>query len=163
MTLVMVCSACGGPPPKMTAAKQDDGVAANSASEERLNPDAKAKTTATPAAADPSQPYTTPVVAGGNESGASPGKKPKETPSKTGKVSKAECKALFDKYIDLTISTDSRFEGIPPEMIAGLKEQAQSQAQSQKGDPCSKEEVTRTQYNCAIVAPSTGAWQRCMK
>ena len=58
-------------------------------------------------------------------------------------LSRAECKQTFDKYIDLTLASDSRFEGIPPEMITQLKEQALSQAQSQKGDPCSTQEVTR--------------------
>ena len=102
--------------------------------------------------------------AGGKKDPKDP-KVPKEKePKSTGtKVSKAECKQLFDKYIDLTIGTDTRFEGIPPEMIAQLKEQALSQAQSQKGDPCSTQEVSRTQYNCAISAPTTQAWQRCMK
>ncbi|MEA2749110.1 MAG: hypothetical protein QOI41_3253, partial [Myxococcales bacterium] len=80
-----------------------------------------------------------------------------------GKVSRAECKQTFDKYIDLTLASDTRFEGIPPEMIAQLKEQALSQAQSQKGDPCSTQDVTRTQYQCAMSAPTTAAWQRCMK
>lgn len=187
--------ACGSPPPKMMVAnKNDDGVAANSASEQRLAMDGKPKTTSAPAE-DSAKPLMTPMNAGGDDgagggaaaggggaaggagggaaagpSGKGGGKKdpkaPKEkepTKSTGSKVSKAECKQLFDKYIDLTIGSDSRFEGIPPEMIAQLKEQALSQAQSQKGDPCSTQDVSRTQYNCAIAAPTTQAWQRCMK
>lgn len=169
----------------MVANTTDDGVPANSASEQRLASGTAPKST-TGAAEDPAQPLTTPMGgaepagasgAGAGAAAAAPtgkagGKKdpkdpkvPKEKePKSTGtKVSKAECKQLFDKYIDLTIGTDTRFEGIPPEMIAQLKEQALSQAQSQKGDPCSTQEVSRTQYNCAIAAPTTQAWQRCMK
>jgi hypothetical protein len=181
---------CGGPEPKMMVAnKKDDGVAANSASEERLANDGKPKTTSAPAE-ELAQPLTTPM-GGGDSSSAGPGgaagggatggsaaggsgkgsgkkgdpKVPekKEPKGAGGKVSKAECKQLFDKYIDLTLASDTRFEGIPPEMITQLKEQALSQAQSQKGDPCSTQDVSRQQYNCAIAAPTTQAWQRCMK
>jgi hypothetical protein len=167
----------------MTPNKGDDGVAANSASEERLAAGNKPKTTAPPPE-DPSQPLTTPMTSDGSATPASTsgttaaatpvpakgGKNPKGPKEKDppkgaagGKVSKAECRQLFDKYIELTVGSDSRFEGIPPEMIAQLKQSALSQAQSEKGDPCSTQEVTRTQYNCAITAPTTQAWQRCMK
>ena len=171
----------------MVATTKDDGVPANSASEQRLNSGGNPKAAAAPTE-DAAQPLTTPM-GGSDASGAGAGagsgsgpavapagkpggkkdakdpKAPKEKEPKTtgAKVSKAECKQLFDKYIDLTIGTDTRFEGIPPEMIAQLKEQALSQAQSQKGDPCSTQDVSRTQYNCAIAAPTTQAWQRCMK
>jgi len=179
--LTLSLAACGGgPEPKMVATK-DDGVPANSASEERLNGAARPKPAAT--TEDPSQPLTTPMTGEGSANApASPPPMPAPSSGKPGakaspaakepatakgaggpKASKAECKQLFDKYIDLTIGTDSRFEGIPPEMIAQLKEQALSQAQSQKGDPCSSQDVTRTQYTCAMSAPTTAAWQRCMK
>lgn len=184
----MSLTACGAPQPKMVAATKDDGVPANSASEQRLAMEGKPKTTRAAPAEDPTQPLTTPLndgatgagaagastgagAAGGGASGkggakGSKGPKEKDPPGPKGgggKVTKAECKQTFDKYIDLTLASDSRFEGIPPEMIAQLKEQALSQAQTQKGDPCSTQEVTRTQYNCAMTAPTTAAWQRCMK
>ncbi|HSO34880.1 MAG TPA: hypothetical protein VLT33_20265, partial [Labilithrix sp.] len=118
VALVMLV-ACGGPPPtKMVANTSDDGVPANSASEQRLASGTAPKSTTGPAE-DPTQPLTTPVggaePAGAGAAAAAPagkagGKKdpkdpkvPKEKePKSTGtKVSKAECKQLFDKYIDL--------------------------------------------------------------
>jgi hypothetical protein len=182
-------AACGAPEPRMVAAKNDDGVPANSASEERLKGEGRAKP-ATPQASDPTEPLTTPMTgdnntatatsAGGAAGKGAPGKGSKvplgksgKEPSAgttssaqtvaTGKVTKAECKQLFDKYIDVAMANDSRFEGIPPEMINSLKEQALAQAQSQKGDPCSGKEVSRAQYTCAMSSTSTGAWERCMK
>jgi hypothetical protein len=189
---------CGSPPPtKMTPVSPDpDGVAANSASEQRLN--SGKPPPATPDPVDPSQPYTTPVNgdgsgapssapgsvnngsaanATGGKAGGKGGKGPvsrdptdpkgtaasASTAAGGGKVSKAECKALFDKFIDLSIGGDSRFEGIPPEMVQQMKASALAQAQSEKGDPCSTQDVSRQQYNCAIVAPTSAAWQRCMK
>ena len=183
--LLVTLAACGGPEPKMMVAnKKDDGVAANSASEERLASEGKPKAAATGPASDPTQPYTTPVgggdtaaasggagAAGGGAAGASAGKgsgkkgDPKAPPPKStaGKVSQAECKQLFDKYIDLTVGSDSRFEGMGADVIAQLKEQALAQAKQQKGDPCSTEEVSRSQYTCAMASTTTSAWQRCLK
>lgn len=188
--LTLSLAACGGgPEPKMVAAK-DDGVPANSASEERLNGGAKPKPAET--TEDPSQPLTTPMTGEGSVNAPSsspapaagaPGAKPAAPGAKPGakgtaaakepaatakgaggpKASKAECKQLFDKYIDLTVGTDSRFDGIPPEMIAQLKEAALAQAKSEKGDPCSTQEVTRSQYTCAMGSTSTAAWTKCMK
>jgi len=179
---LIALTACGAPQQKMVATK-DDGVPANSASEQRLAMEGKAKPAPAPTADDPTQPATTPMggdpapptttAPTGAGTGKGGGKGPKEAkgPKEVkdpkggggGKVSRAECKQTFDKYIDLTLASDSRFEGIPPEMIAQLKEQALSQAQSQKGDPCSTQDVTRAQYQCAMGAPTTAAWQRCMK
>lgn len=180
----------------MVATTKDDGVPANSASEERLASDGKpkAKTTSAPSE-DAAQPYTTPLsgdpgangangggAANGGAAGAGAGagagstgkggaagkggKGPggKEPAAKGGgaKVTKAECRQTFDKFMDLNMS-DPRLEGVPPEMLAQLKAQALQEAQTKQGDPCSTQEITRTQYNCAMSATSSAAWQRCMK
>lgn len=187
--LALVAAGCGAPQQKMVATK-DDGIPANSASEQRLAMEGKAKPASAPVAEDPTQPLTTPM--GGGDStptttapagaatakggkGPKDAKGPKEAKdpkggaaaggggSGGGKVSHAECKQALDKYIDLTLASDPRFEGIPQDMVAQLKEQAFSQAQSQKGDACATQEVTRSQYTCAMGATTTTAWQRCMK
>jgi hypothetical protein len=163
---LLVLAACGGPEPKAPP-KAEEGVPANSISEARLKGNGITNRSASdPPANDPSQPYTQPMSGGAG--GASPGgsapdpKAPGKPSSKTGKVGKEECQQLFDRYIDLVVGTDSRFADIPPEMIAELKAQATTQARQQQGDPC-KQEVSRTKYNCAIVASSANEWQKCMK
>ncbi len=192
LSALAAVAACGAPEPKMMATK-DDGVPANSASEERLAMEGKPKPAPAPVAEDPTQPLLTPM--GGDATGAAGtgtgtgtaapgkgGKGPKDgakgpkdpkggngatgatgATGGTGKVSRAECKQTFDKYIDLTLASDPRFEGIPQDMVAQLKETALSQAAAQKGDPCTTEGITRTQYQCAMSSASTTAWQRCMK
>lgn len=175
MSLVTLASvglmACSSPPPKMVATTKDEGVPANSASEERLTPGAKPKAPPEPAPAEAvTQPYTTPLNAestGGNTPAGATGKgatgKGAAKPgAKTGKVTKVECRQTFDRFLDLSMS-DPRLEGIPPEMLAQLKAQALQEAQSKQGDPCNTQEVTRAQYNCAMAAPTSTAWQRCMK
>lgn len=171
-----VITACGGPDPKMVAAK-NDGVPANSASEERLK--AGEKKEDPKVSHDPSQPYTVPVGGGGasasnevtpggpKEVGAGAGKKdPKEKPAAGGKgskdkVPKAECAKALDRGLDLMMSGDSRFEGIPPEMIAQFKQQGLSQVGGTS--PCDGQGLTKSQYDCAMAASSSSAWQRCIK
>lgn len=175
--------ACGGADRRSQAAMQEDGVPANSLSEKRLEGDGKGapddkkkgddkadrkkpESTATPVATsqnDPTQPYVQPVANNDDpqskSDSATPGAPGPAGAKKTGKVTKAECAQLFDRYIELAIGGDSRLEGVPPELI----QQAKAQARQQKGDPCEKEVVPRAKYNCAIAATSTAQWQKCMK
>ena len=169
--LACTALACAHPEPKSQDAIHADGVPANSLSEKRLADDGKktddgkkpeTKPGATEAKADPSQPYTQPVGAGAGsgDEGTPPPPGGKEKPGKaTGKITKAECNQVFDKYLDLAIGSDARLEGVPPELI----QQAKAQARQQKGDPCEKEGVARSKYNCAMAATSTQQWEKCMK
>jgi hypothetical protein len=163
LVLSLGAVACGGPEPRSQQSMQSDGVPANSLSEKRLGKDDDKKPTpdATPEKADPTQPYLMPVAGGGDDDPKAGGGSAEEppTPKKTGKVSKAECGQLFDRYIELAIGADARLEGIPPEMIQAAK----AQARQQKGDPCQTQVVKRSQYNCAIIAKTPAAWQKCMK
>lgn len=143
--------ACGSTPEPKASGRPNDEVPANSASETRLNGDPKTKPE--DARVDPSEPYTTPVRSSGEPTG----------PKATGKVSKQECSRLFDRYIELTMNTDTRFESVPPEMLAMLKQQALTEAAQKKGDPCAKEEVPRFKYNCAMAAATPSQWEKCMK
>ena len=63
----------------------------------------------------------------------------------------------------LTVALGFLAVGLVWGMIAQLKEQALAQAKQQKGDPCSTEEVSRTQYTCAMASTTTSAWQKCLK
>lgn len=155
---------------------QDDGVPANSASEARVEGDKPADKAAknTPANADPTQPYLQPVAGGSDPSspGAGPGGKTSVS-AKGGKgknqgsgneaITPQECNQLFDKYVELTVLTDPRFDGIPPEMISQLKGQGMAQADKEKGNPCTKQAVTRTKYECAMAATHPKSWEGCMR
>ncbi len=173
--LAIVAGCNAGPEPKYGAAK-NDGVPANSASEERLAGGKKEEPKQ--AAHDPTQPYTQPVSGsdqatpgGPKETGGTPPKKGgKEKPTTAtaaggagskDKVSKAECSRALDRGIDLMIGTDARFEGIPPEMIAQFKQQGFSQAGMP--NPCNGDGMTKGQYDCAMGAASSKAWERCLK
>ncbi len=75
------------------------------------------------------------------------------------KVTKAECKKVLDKYVDLAIAADPNLAGLPPDVI----KQAFAQAASQSANPCEGDGVSRNQYKCAMKATSADKWQACMK
>jgi hypothetical protein len=75
------------------------------------------------------------------------------------KVTKAECKKVLDRYVDLAIAADPNLAGLPPDVV----KQAFAQAASQSANPCDGDGVSRNQYKCAMKATTTDAWQTCMK
>ena len=168
--------ACGGSQQRSSQALMDDGVPANSASEKRLessNPTPTAKASPEPSG-DPTQPYVQPVSGAGATTEGPTGKPAngKGAAAKTGKgkgnaaadtITPAECNKLFDRYVELTFLTDPRFDGIPPEMLAQLKGQGFAQADKEKGNPCGKEAVARTKYDCAMAATHPKVWEGCMR
>ena len=184
LSLSLFAFACGpSEPPKMAPAN-NDGVAANSASEARIAASASPSATPAPAATnDPAaaQPYMTPMNgaakdAGGGTSSTSTGMNGSGEATGTtssastkagkgakGKATPAECKQAMDRAIDIMLTDDPRFAGIPPEMMGQLKQQALGQAKAQKGDPCAKGEMTKAQYNCAMSSTTSPAIQACLK
>ncbi len=165
---LLATAACSEPQPPKTPQKED-GVPANSLSDARLHGDDEKKDEETSESKpDPTQPYTTKVgEAPAPEPGSSSGKgtasgaKPnggKETSGGgKGVVSRSECDRVMDRYLELEIANNPQLKGVPPEVI----EQAKQMAREKHGDaPCT---ATRAQYNCAMAASSTAAWQRCMK
>lgn len=167
--LACAALACGGPAPRSQQSIHDDGVPANSLSDKRLGredeksaDDTKKKEETRPDKADkpdPTQPLLTPIAgASGDEPRSNGGAR--GAGARPGKVSKAECAQLFDKYVDLAIGADARLEGLPPELVQQAKAQARSK---DGGDPCDKQVVARAKYDCAMAATTPAAWQRCMK
>lgn len=93
-------------------------------------------------------------------SGASAAPAPPTVTAAAGpKVTKAECKRVLDKYVDLAIASDPNLSGLPPDVI----KQAFAQAAQQSANPCDGDGVSRNQYKCAMKATTTDAWQACMK
>ncbi len=166
--VVAIGLGCGGNP---APPKTQEMVPANSSNE----PAPKDASTTTSGANDPTSGGS---GSGGTATGAMPeriGGDPATTPapssSATGaigatapgaggpKVTKAECKKVLDKYVDLAIAADPNLAGLPPDVI----KQAFAQAASQSANPCEGDGVSRNQYKCAMKATSADKWQACMK
>ena len=161
--------ACGEPQAK-SPQKNSGEVPANSLSDAQLHGTNDAKGDSP---SDPSQPLTTKVgetpldpdalaAGSGSSSGGGTTAKPSGKPGKAeppakGAVSKAECDKAFDKFLALEMAGNPQLKGLPPEVLEQVKEQGRQQ----HGEaPCT---ATRPQYNCAMSASSSAAWQKCMK
>lgn len=141
---------------------------ANSLSDAQLHGTNEPKEDSSPT--DPTQPLTTkvgetpfdpdaPASSGGTTTKPSgkPGKPEPAPASAKGAVSKAECDKAFDKYLQLEMAGNPQLKDLPPEVLAQVREQGKKQ----HGEaPCT---ATRPQFNCAMSAASTAAWQKCMK
>ena len=172
LALALVLFACGNdpkPPPKTS----NETVAANSLSEERLkgneNPSAPKPVEKKD---DPTQAVVTSVGSSGGqpaqpEKGSGAGKKggaekdePPPPPSGKGgggKVGPAECERIWDKGLDLEISSNPALKGAGPEVAQMAKQMA---AQKHGPPPC---DATQKQYACAMAATTTARWKQCLK
>ncbi|MBX3229468.1 MAG: hypothetical protein KIT84_17380 [Labilithrix sp.] len=168
---LLVIAACSEPPPPKSPSKNSGEVPANSLDEAQLHGTAAKEE---PPPNDPSQPLTTKVgeapidpdaLAAGSatttttsSAPSKPAGKPgKPEPASKGAVSKAECDKAFDKYLQLEMAQNPQLKDLPPEVLEQVKEQGR---QKHGEAPCT---ATRAQYNCAMAAGSTAAWQKCMK
>jgi hypothetical protein len=154
----IVVIACSTPPVRSSSSSEN--VPSNSAFEKK---DASATPATSETREDPSSPYFSKVGEGGapavgpdstaSSTGSSSGT-PSPPPSKKGpKVSRAECDAAFDRFLELEIGA----RGLPPEVANQAKEMARSK---HGAPPC---DATKSQYDCAMAATTPAAWQRCMK
>lgn len=146
LLLLLGLAACSSSPP---ARAPQETVPANSLDRSKL--DAPPVDDPTLATEDPPAPV--PV--------ATPARteipEPTVTKGGKGKVSKADCSRVMDRYLELEMGSNPALAGLPPEVVG----QAKEQMKQQHGDaPCN---ATAAQYRCAMEATTTAAWQKCMK
>ena len=86
---------------------------------------------------------------------------------KRGQPSPAECAEMLDRYLDMTIAADPTLASLPPsqekiarEMKRELKKGEKSYRQVQ--EQCQRE-VSRSEYDCAMKAPSPNDWEACIE
>ena len=82
------------------------------------------------------------------------------------KVTKAECARLVDKFIDLKLSENPRYESLPPSMKAtvraAVKQEADQDPDVQQATDHCEEEITREEFDCANKAKSSREWNACI-
>lgn len=81
-------------------------------------------------------------------------------------VTPAECTAMMDRYVDMTLAGDPTLAGLSPaqqdvarDMKKALKKAEKSYRQVQ--DQC-EHEVHRNEFNCAMAAKTPGDWEACI-
>ena len=83
-----------------------------------------------------------------------------------GKATRDQCTEMLDKYLDMTIAGDPSLADLPPaeasaarEMKRALRKAEPSYARVEK--QC-ESEITKSEYRCAMKAPTPETWQACI-
>jgi hypothetical protein len=83
-----------------------------------------------------------------------------------GKVTRAECTSMLDRYIDMTVAGEPSLADLPEAEARAARDMKKA---VRKADPryvrvqqqC-EAEITRREYRCAMKAPSPETWQACI-
>jgi hypothetical protein len=83
-----------------------------------------------------------------------------------GKVTRAECTEMLDRYIDMTVAGEPGISDLPASEARAARDIKKA---LRKGDAryvrvqeqC-EAEITRREYRCAMKAPSPETWQACI-
>ena len=83
-----------------------------------------------------------------------------------GKVTREQCIEMLDKYLDMTIAADPALAELPPTEARAAREIKKA---LRKGEPSyarvenqCESEITKSEYRCAMKAPTPETWQACI-
>jgi hypothetical protein len=81
--------------------------------------------------------------------------------------SPAECTAMLERYLDMTIASDPAFANMPPAQSKVVREMKREVKKGDKSfrqveEQCQRE-VSRAEYDCAMKAPSPNEWEACIE
>ena len=83
-----------------------------------------------------------------------------------GKIARAECTDMLDRYIEMTLAGEPGFAELPPAEARAAREMKKA---LRKGEPSYKRvqeqceaEISRREYRCAMKAPTPETWQACI-
>lgn len=83
-----------------------------------------------------------------------------------GKATRAECTQMIDKYVDMLVAGDPELANLPPAEMHAAREMKKA---LRKADPAYKRvqdqcesEISKSEYRCAMKAPTPETWQACI-
>jgi hypothetical protein len=83
-----------------------------------------------------------------------------------GKVSRAECTEMLDRYIDMTVAGEPGLADLPEPEVRAAREQKKalrkSDARYVRVHQQCEAEISRREHRCAMKAPSPETWQACI-
>ena len=83
-----------------------------------------------------------------------------------GKVTRAECTEMLDRYIDMTVAGEPALADLPEPEARSARDTKKALRKGAPGyvrvqDQC-EAEITKREYRCAIKAPTPETWQACI-
>jgi hypothetical protein len=83
-----------------------------------------------------------------------------------GKATREQCTEMLDKYLDMTIAGDPSLADLPPAEARAAREMKRAirkaePAYARVENQC-ESEISKSEYRCAMKAPTPETWQACI-
>ena len=82
---------------------------------------------------------------------------------KSEKITAEDCTRMIDHYLEVVVTSDSRFADLGPEAGNMVRQVAAQDPTYQKAQKDCVTDVTRPKYDCAMAARTPTRWQACVK
>jgi hypothetical protein len=83
-----------------------------------------------------------------------------------GKATRGQCTEMLDHYLDMTIAGDPALADLPPAELRAAREMKKALRKSEPAyarveNQC-ESEISKSEYRCAMKAPTPETWQACI-
>lgn len=83
-----------------------------------------------------------------------------------GKVSRAECSEMLDRYLEMTISADPTLAGLGPNEAKAARDMKvairRGEPQYRRVQDQCEAEISKKEYRCAMKSDTPEKWQACI-
>ena len=83
-----------------------------------------------------------------------------------GKATRAQCNEMLDKYLDMTIAGEPDLADLAPAEARAAREMKKALRKSEPSyarvEGQCEAEITKSEYRCAMKAPTPETWQACI-
>jgi hypothetical protein len=83
-----------------------------------------------------------------------------------GKATREQCHEMLDKYLDMTIAAEPGLADLPPAEARAAREMKKALRQSEPSyarvEGQCESEISKSEYRCAMKAPTPETWQACI-
>jgi hypothetical protein len=83
------------------------------------------------------------------------------------KVTKEDCTAMLDHYLDMVIAGDPATKNLPPAQATAVRDMKRAVKKAEKSyarvEAQCETEVSRSEYDCAMKADIPDQWEACIE
>lgn len=83
-----------------------------------------------------------------------------------GKATREQCTEMLDKYLDMTIAGEPGLADLPPAEARAAREMKRALRKSEPSyarvEGQCESEISKSEYRCAMKAPTPETWQACI-
>lgn len=83
-----------------------------------------------------------------------------------GKATPGQCTEMLDKYLDMTIAGDPGLVDLPPAEARAAREMKKALSKAEptyaRVENQCEAEISKSEYRCAMKAPTLETWQACI-